>query len=1851
MTSQGICREFARSGKCRFRPCRFSHSPPEHDQAIRTPERKPAPSNSEREFRAWKRHIPKPLHPSPLGSQLARFFREGRRLIDLDVGVLQEVVRSLASEGGLRRVQELIEGIRDSWPASLKSTVFLDRVLPFLNIITHPGVLNSLILEQAVGTIYTFLYGIAGRGATELLTFLADVVQSHQEPAAESTISHLEISLLVFWHVIELNPTAFVNDALIPLAERFKALMEEIQGSQTQSALYNVRLNLDRILRRLKIGHSLPAPANPEHAAPTLDRALAEFNINRAPPGGRHDNDSADIWDIKVLPTSEEILSPHTEYLPVKDPWQWHIGGIPGLLDRNFRLLREDTVGQLRDAIHALLRPATNAQRGSNQARTYAYPNVTVTNLSFHRHAGLQFVAQFRQPPQTQRLNARQREEWWQQSRRLQGGALVCLADSDDNVLFCTASKPPRAKKPGEERPKDNELQSLSKNKDTAAVALDLIEPSSDEVQYILNRYRPRESFPPLTLVEFPGIILPAFAPTLRALQQMIRSDNLPFSTFLAPVNQRDAGQGVRLPPPAYAMKPGFSFDLSCLMTDQTRLQLRPGQALDIKKLQEHSTLDDAQAVALVNTLQRSIGLIQGPPGTGKSFTGVALIKVLLANGDESKADIGPIICVCYTNHALDQLLEDVLEQKITTQVVRIGSRCQSEIVSRYSLRKLMNTPARTRAERSSLWELTNDLKGCQDRFDNLRLQYEGSEGNLKYFLQKYNPRQFSQLFGRPGDGDVYVPAAKPKHNAFQHWVKAGPKSKAKPRPMESLREADLHHMTAEERQLLYQDWLEMNKNQLHDEIKDIVGTQRDTKREFDDIRNEVDLRCLHEAQVIGVTTSGLARNLRMLQCLRPKVVLCEEAGEVLEAHILTALLPSVEHAILIGDHMQLRPQIQDYNLSRENHEGGEQYSLDKSLFERLVDPDDESSVQIPFCTLETQRRMHPSIARLIRDTLYPRLEDAPPVLEYPEVSGMRRRLFWLDHGYVEGNVSDADALGTSHWNAFEIEMTTALVTHLLRQGSYKDGDIAVLTPYLGQLHRLRQRLSESVTIVVGERDQDDLENAGLDVNDGQAGTPITKTNALRTVRAATIDNFQGEEAKVVVISLVRSNPQKRCGFLRTSNRINVLLSRAKHGMYVIGNSATSGHVPMWRQVVDILKENGNFGTSLELQCPRHPDSPILVSNPNHFVQYSPEGGCDKCCVNRLRCGHACKQKCHSTLLHDAVYCQKPCPRPQNGCEHICPKLCGDVCPHRCPVKVFQAGRTLKCGHAAEELPCWQSQDPSAVLCPVSMERKVPGCNHTVIKPCHVDVKNSKFKCVNPCGVNLPCGHTCKRLCWNCTVLDQDNNSHVLHVLPAAMFNVVTQCAPTSAASLAPLVLRTNVFHAAPTALRKTSRVWSSVPLDIRGRVVDFILSEAYREINLDENPCIFPRCGHFLTMESMDGQMGMKEHYKLDAAGRPIAIALSSEPFAVEGIKRCATCRGSLRDISRYGRLVRRAILDEATKKFILYINNEYVPMAQELSGLVAELPDIQGTPSPLVFGSKHLVRIDGSRDEQIKLLAGLVRKHSASRWRELIKLRERMVKYYNEVKVEEQPFSRVRALVQRAQQLKAAKGAFQFNESVLQTKGVLLATALLMRLDVALLGDFLSLYERSNTAAMRSRLFVNFQSNRDECRALTGMAKDLDRVVHQVEGYIFLAQLFALQRPHTPEAEAQKCLVDGKRAVASARYLCRRYPAQTNGLLEEVDSAEAMLNGGTFYTAVSNEERMGVVTAMAREFLGTGHWYYCPNGHPFTIGECGGAMQQSRCPECGAAVGGPNHRTAERVMRADDLERGLEHLVIEEE
>lgn len=65
------------------------------------------------------------------------------------------------------------------------------------------------------------------------------------------------------------------------------------------------------------------------------------------------------------------------------------------------------------------------------------------------------------------------------------------------------------------------------------------------------------------------------------------------------------------------------------------------------------SGLNASQLAAVQLSLRHRVALVQGPPGCGKTHVGVLLTRILL-----SASPSRPLLFVCYTNHALDQLLE-----------------------------------------------------------------------------------------------------------------------------------------------------------------------------------------------------------------------------------------------------------------------------------------------------------------------------------------------------------------------------------------------------------------------------------------------------------------------------------------------------------------------------------------------------------------------------------------------------------------------------------------------------------------------------------------------------------------------------------------------------------------------------------------------------------------------------------------------------------------------------------------------------------------------------------------------------------------------------------------------------------------------------------------------------------------------------------------------------------------------------------------------------------------------------------------------------------------------------------------
>lgn len=238
---------------------------------------------------------------------------------------------------------------------------------------------------------------------------------------------------------------------------------------------------------------------------------------------------------------------------------------------------------------------------------------------------------------------------------------------------------------------------------------------------------------------------------------------------------------------------------------------------------------------------------------------------------------------------------------------------------------------------------------------------------------------------------------------------------------------------------------------------------------------NESKVSILRNKRIVGCTTTAAAKYTKLIACAQPDIVIVEEAGEIQESHILTALTPSMKQLIQIGDHKQLRPKINNYQLTVEKGDG---YDLNRSLFERLI------LQGHPHTTLRKQHRMHPDISFLVKELTYPDLEDGPKTLTREPIRGLDDRVIFVNHNHPElqnDRIGDRRDQGSksSKENEFEARMVLKTVRFLAQQG-YGTKNMVVLTPYLGQLRLVRDMLMGDVDPLLSDLDSNELIQAGL---------------------------------------------------------------------------------------------------------------------------------------------------------------------------------------------------------------------------------------------------------------------------------------------------------------------------------------------------------------------------------------------------------------------------------------------------------------------------------------------------------------------------------------------------------------------------------------------------------------------------------------------------------------------------------------------------------------------------------------------------------------------------------------------------
>ncbi|KXN84450.1 NFX1-type zinc finger-containing protein 1, partial [Leucoagaricus sp. SymC.cos] len=1270
-----------------------------------------------------------------------------------------------------------------------------------------------------------------------------------------------------------------------------------------------------------------------------------------------------------------------------------------------------------------------------------AYRSSGRDSLSFHVYTNVEFYVE---PPEARRngvtvtlvidappnpaardKDAKTRFAYWDQSRRLQGSSLVSLIIVSNRTVQAYLGVITSF---GQDVAKSSKLEMGRIQLRVSFFDLGVEFMALDGQRLNSNR----EKF--AVLVDN-SVMFESVRPFLQKLQTTEPTE-IPFSRYIA---RGGSLESVEVLPPKYARTPRFAFNLQCLAKPQMTISdldisdpVSVAQARDqLKKL---SVLDPSQAEAVVDTLTREVSLIQGPPGTGKAcgcmiihpwtFVEVTLIIELHRERDTS-------LLIAFTNHALDHMVTSVLDANITKNIVRLGTRSSDERVSEYTLRykleKLETEPAMDRTIRrqygimktleaqvmktmtsirlpllswekieefldihypkhadmfrippywiAELAELKRQEEETLGEFQEMKRRKRGKEeqtvessisktiygiwrqGFDLQFIQQMPPAppgQQKENQCADMDSDPQAPASL-LTDPVAFFASLGFEEGQTPlvpsndrQVTELLYYANVWSMSDRERSRLVDEWERRIRNMAFesqlDEYIELKERYKDACQVYDDMRNEIRRRILDNSDLIACTTTGAASLTSLLSSVAPRVLMVEEAGQVLEAHILASLVSSVHHLICIGDPRQLRPSLATYT------------------------------------RINVQRRMRPTISHFIRKILYPKLEDNELVLRYPPVQGMQKDVFFVDHLHKENCTEDF----VSKFNIFEVEMIRDLVVYFLHQGSYDGpGDIAVLCAYLGQLQKVRAALRHlKIAVTVNERDAEQLARQGIEDDVEYEGVLVG-----RHVRLGTVDIFQGQEAKIVIVSLVRNSGQvdtgsASIGFLKSPNRINVALSRAKHGLYVLGNAANLRQNPTWSTILDEMEARDQIGPAIPIICPRHPEQARLISKPGQIPLYAPVGGCTLPCDARLSCGHVCPSACHSALDdHLSTECM-----------------------------VMHSVR-LPCGHVAAKVPCYMLEDLISVKCQEQVRKQLPGCEHTAVAACHV--VPSTIECSQPCAQPLQCcTKACKSPCSSCRLVTIQHTAsqttgiilrshHATHPCERTLYcehkcgldchpkdqNCNLSCRQTcrrqcvhhecqrpcsepcspcmEPCTWACIHMRCPVLcgsicsrlpcdepcgkilecgHPCPSVCGEICSVQKCIvclPEEQKQDIVDFVMQRRLVEIDLTSTDIserlISLACGHVFTVETLDGHCNMSSFYEIDGMGR--FLSTKTPPINYQTPPTCPTCRGPITAL-RYGRVTKRAtfdILEQNVAGTMSRALDEYNPGIREFTSTMA--------------------------------------------------------------------------------------------------------------------------------------------------------------------------------------------------------------------------------------------------------------------------------------------------------------------------
>ncbi|MCJ8288747.1 MAG: AAA family ATPase [Crocinitomicaceae bacterium] len=266
-------------------------------------------------------------------------------------------------------------------------------------------------------------------------------------------------------------------------------------------------------------------------------------------------------------------------------------------------------------------------------------------------------------------------------------------------------------------------------------------------------------------------------------------------------------------------------------------------------------------------------------------------------------------------------------------------------------------------------------------------------------------------------------------------------------------------------------------------------------RKEIRDIREYSAEKCFENSDVVLGTPIGIHNAVKKNSEF--DIVIMDEAGQAIEP-LAWVVFPFASNWVLAGDPFQLPPTV----LSKQAAQKGFDISILEKCFKQCKN--------IHF--LDTQYRMRESIAEFSNTYFYDGKLKTPPA----QADNASHVLFYDTAG--TGFEERAGEDGRSLTNEGELD----IIQKIIAANDWNMEEIGFISPYAGQVQ-------------------------------------LAKSVFPKTLKVSTVDSFQGQEMKIIIVSLVRSNADGNIGFLKDYRRMNVALTRAKEQLIVIGDSSTIG--------------------------------------------------------------------------------------------------------------------------------------------------------------------------------------------------------------------------------------------------------------------------------------------------------------------------------------------------------------------------------------------------------------------------------------------------------------------------------------------------------------------------------------------------------------------------------------------------------------------------------------------------------------------------------------------------------------------